>query len=673
MPLPLRLPRSTKPESTAYSAVEIDPNKSDTDVSNSTRTVPGWPTGPQRISNAPLWIIADFLMLLMPIAFIALAAMAHRLDGKQLSEYGRHVEQIILLGPTLFPLAFAALGGRSLKKIALWKAERGTTLGFLEHMIGSQSLVATVGHAITLHSLNVLTIGLLLLWALSPLGGQSALRLMQETNSTITNTRPVFYVNVDAPSEFTSQSYNEDAVNRVNAVVSTSLMTIDQTERSPVDAWNHPKIPRILDLEKSSENNSTDRPWYKVERNNDTSYASLTGVDVINLAADGSTNFTFPYEYMYLNCGLSPHNNFSSDSKSPFFVTPNYLTQIKYLKELAAANNLDDAQQFVPNGTSLAPKMGQALVSTRRSFFIYIKKDGLKTDSLLFGSNSVGLAYYLFECAMKSVMVEANILCEADTCVVDRLRRLDKPRSERLARSLPYDVVHDSHTASYFTRHMVEMGGQNSLFQPNPIDDFVNGNIPWRTPPDAPKNLNWTEYVRNPEKSVQMSQRLTKFINTYWDASRWPLAITRNDPFGTKSLNKTSGEPEAVLTMNKTEAIVSRQILVYRANTAWVATLVGCSCVLLLLGIFSLILSLQTTVPDVFDYVSSFTRDNPYIDAPAGGSGIDGAERARLLQRLPVQLGDVKAGAETGYIALRSIRGDNDAEAGKVRRERMYE
>ncbi len=55
--------------------------------------------------------------------------MAVRLDEMPLSTYGRHVQEVILLAPTIFPLAFAALVGRSLKRIALWKAERGTTLG----------------------------------------------------------------------------------------------------------------------------------------------------------------------------------------------------------------------------------------------------------------------------------------------------------------------------------------------------------------------------------------------------------------------------------------------------------------------------------------------------------------------------------------------------------------
>lgn len=58
-----------------------------------------------------------------------MAAVAYKLDQKPSSERGENIQRLILLGPTLFPLAFAALGGRSLRKIALWRAERGTTLG----------------------------------------------------------------------------------------------------------------------------------------------------------------------------------------------------------------------------------------------------------------------------------------------------------------------------------------------------------------------------------------------------------------------------------------------------------------------------------------------------------------------------------------------------------------
>jgi hypothetical protein len=121
----------------------------------------------------------------------------------------------------------------------------------LEHVIGSQSLAATVGHAISLHSLNLLTLGLLVLWALSPLGGQSALRLVYETNTTVTDSRLVFYANADATSRLPAGANNVDDFNRVNSVVSTALMTVDTLEWSPVDTWNHPKIPRVEELEQA--------------------------------------------------------------------------------------------------------------------------------------------------------------------------------------------------------------------------------------------------------------------------------------------------------------------------------------------------------------------------------------------------------------------------------------
>jgi hypothetical protein len=146
MPFSMRLPNLKGSTETAYKAVENEANSSVRDVS-APATIPGWPTNPQRIASAPLWIIVDFLLLLLPIAFISrfteslhsrvhllnycivLAALAWRLDGQELSSKGRSIEEAILLGPTLFPLAFAALGGRSLKRIALWRAQRGTTVG----------------------------------------------------------------------------------------------------------------------------------------------------------------------------------------------------------------------------------------------------------------------------------------------------------------------------------------------------------------------------------------------------------------------------------------------------------------------------------------------------------------------------------------------------------------
>jgi hypothetical protein len=59
--------------------------------------------------------------------------------------------------------------------------------------------------------------------------------------------------------------------------------------------------------------------------------------------------------------------------------------------------------------------------------------------------------------------------------------------------------------------------------------------------------------------------------------------------------------------------------------------------------------------PEVLGFVSSVTRDNPYVRVPGGGSTLDGLERARLLRDVRVRIGDVgEAGGEAGYIAVGS-------------------
>jgi hypothetical protein len=543
----------------------------------------------------------------------------------------------------------------------------------LEHVIGSQSLAATVVHAFSLHSLNFLTLGLLVLWALSPLGGQSALRLVHETNATVTDSRPLFYADSDATSRLPAGGNNVDDFNRVNSVVSTALMTADTLEWSPVDTWNHPKIPRVEELEQAEDRNATDRPWYTLDRHANHSYAALTGVDVINLPTTGTANFAIPYEYMYFSCDLSPANNITTRFIKEYGYNqtePNTQTQIKYLRDLNAAGMLQSGDGFNPNNNQTIAAGDYPPTSGSNDFFFYTKGEaGGKPEALLYGSRMVGLTYYLFECSMKSVMVEANILCESQNCGVARLRRLNIPRSKRNGDYLPYDIVSNGMYTVSFLQYLRKLGGENGIAGSNPVDAYISGITPWAT---NAAMKNWTEYVNQPQRSIDMSHRMTRVLNTYWDSSRWPLAMTRNDPWGSASINQTSGEPFEDMTMNGTNAVVTHQVPIYRANAGWVACLVICSSVLLLLGISSLVVSLLTTVPDIFDYVSSLTRENPHVNVPQGGSGLDGAKRARLLRKLPVQLGDADAGAEVGYITIRSIHDSKDRECGRVQKDRLY-
>lgn len=59
-----------KRQDVTYAAVELDPRRSDSDTADQQTTVEGWPTAPERISSASIWVVGDIVLLLMPIAFI---------------------------------------------------------------------------------------------------------------------------------------------------------------------------------------------------------------------------------------------------------------------------------------------------------------------------------------------------------------------------------------------------------------------------------------------------------------------------------------------------------------------------------------------------------------------------------------------------------------------------
>lgn len=87
--------------------------------------------------------------------------------------------------------------GRCSKYLGLFLAERGTTLGRLEQLVGSTSVFAALERQISLRRFSVVGYVLTIIWLLSPLGGQSALRLMGEEWDSVLSNGTVQYLNPD--------------------------------------------------------------------------------------------------------------------------------------------------------------------------------------------------------------------------------------------------------------------------------------------------------------------------------------------------------------------------------------------------------------------------------------------------------------------------------------------
>jgi hypothetical protein len=60
---------------------------------------------------------------------VDLAIAAALLDGHPESRYGRTVQEISRVGPTIYPIAFAAIVARFMRHMARWQAQRGLQLG----------------------------------------------------------------------------------------------------------------------------------------------------------------------------------------------------------------------------------------------------------------------------------------------------------------------------------------------------------------------------------------------------------------------------------------------------------------------------------------------------------------------------------------------------------------
>jgi hypothetical protein len=161
--------------------------------------------------------------------------------------------------PSLFLIIFATVGGRATSKIASYKLEQGVSLRKLEQLAGSKTLGSTISCQYHARGFNLLGIGLLSLWAISPLGGQAALRILEtEAVKEITPTN-VIYFNTDTPSNLVSEIQTSvDTTfqwyySNIGALYISTLFTPLSIKNSTMDLWGNAKIPILSSYAGSSD------------------------------------------------------------------------------------------------------------------------------------------------------------------------------------------------------------------------------------------------------------------------------------------------------------------------------------------------------------------------------------------------------------------------------------
>ncbi|KAK1846911.1 hypothetical protein CCHR01_10426 [Colletotrichum chrysophilum] len=146
--------------------------------------------------------LVDFLLIIPSMCFIIYGIVALQSNGRPIDEDPvPALRMAATYSPTVFPIAFAAVAANLLKAAAGWKMERGVTVLSLEYLLSCRTVFSAVTTPLSLRRANILVPFLVALWAMSPLGGQAALRIMDAI-----------------PSQYTENEINQALADMANGI-----------------------------------------------------------------------------------------------------------------------------------------------------------------------------------------------------------------------------------------------------------------------------------------------------------------------------------------------------------------------------------------------------------------------------------------------------------------------
>ncbi|KAF1977382.1 hypothetical protein BU23DRAFT_452372 [Bimuria novae-zelandiae CBS 107.79] len=568
----------------------------------------------------------DIVFHSSPLMFIALALIAARLDGKEVSQYGEHLQQVLLLSPTIFPVIFAALMGRCFKYLGLFLVERGTTLGRLEQLNGSTSLFSALERQFSLRAFSVVGYILMVVWLLSPLGGQSALRLQgQETNSVLSNST-FQYLNPETALD--TSMIGASAINGARGVFGpiflTALLSSPKYQDTSMDLWGNVRMPRYSSVE-----NSTSEEWKPVvdDDKSNITYASLIGIPVAFVNGNGASNFSIKARQWDLACNK---NKMQGGKEAGF-------------------GRLDVSTWKVANVPVNTTCTGWPCPISFKSLS---NEDAADEDYYNYTVSTCELSYDLYE---------TRINCKGKSCTPTAMRKIDRYTGANYTRD----------TDAYFQKIVLA----NIMATLPNIDNLGVGSVAFRGSSNAEKWLadptNFVGYLYTYAQLYTLtpelfSQRLTVLWNTFFQST---YAMTTLSGALDQTFSNVTRSAHSQLFNGTVAALTTPMPNVWRTNWNWFIALLVSSVVLQIAAYAALFFKYYTCVPDIIGYASSMTLLNPYVPVPTGGTTLHGLERACMLQDMQVMIGDVCADEPAGAVAFAKV---DKGRVARLNRKRFY-
>ncbi|KAK0658036.1 hypothetical protein B0T16DRAFT_453443 [Cercophora newfieldiana] len=648
--------------------------KRDPPARNASQKLEGWPPPPASLKKPTLDTVLGILVDAASVAsfflFMALAVAAARVHGRLVNfQEWDMLYAALNAAVTIFPLVYMFISARTIKFLASRALERGTTLGSLEQLLASRSLGGAVSILWSLQTINLVGLLLITVTAISPLGAQAALQMLKTEDRAELSQPGITYLTSLAGSSSIlelSPGYLTENLPGLNSLYTSSISASPQIKNSSVDLWGNVKIPW---LPRPNTATPDSEGWYDVPPELAAEkYSSLVGVPIVNLPSGKNTSFSIETSYMDLDC----YDLFLGD---PVNIThPNIAVPANQSAPAPYRGSIPTTQSrfrialdsIRPGYTD--PEIWRYLNDTSTTYpqrTLLLQSPTSGVESL----DKVNTAH----CRISTVYIEALTICLSPrsglllppSCSVTRLRPSRRPHPHPNLTPFEFGQYLASFgenfpEATTFASRWIASSPASSLAEMY----LVNPMNPLSPTPDDPLTFRQPLRLHALVSPAQLSERLGQLVNTYHLGSLSPGAITGITIKNAASLSEaelgagyTTARDGVVVEMNETR---------YVCRWGWWGLFVVACVVMLGAAVTGIVVRTGLVGPDILGYVSSLTRDSPYVRIAEGGSAVDGAERARLLSGLRVQLRDVGSkGREVGKLVFASMEGAEEEVVGR--------
>lgn len=568
---------------------------------------------------------------------------------------------------------FSAIVGRFLTSIATWRLEHGVDVASMEYLIGCRTVFGAVNTPLRLRILHYALPLLVTLWALSPLGGQAALRVVSSGPEYTNETVPVSYLDSLSPffigdSASTANTFKPS----INAVFVGALIAPKSIKEDHQDLYGNLKVPLLEDRIASA--SPKQEGWYYMKSDESILYSSLVGLPVAGLEEEGSTFLNIETSYLYPTCTLS-RQDISNTTASE------YDDWEKYRQE--NLNNGPIGNMVLDFDSTRGPNdfaLRDPLTVTEPRTIVFGNVGIIEADTGGLYAYPLELRYATkATCAMTTTYVEVQFVCEGKACNAVAIRESRLSHVSNAATWLDGLLAPGANSIAWpslaqrFYTEFINASNQGASRSSSALERFLmNPDAPFSDPEAQPVLANVGE--------TAFSYRFAQLLNTYLLANTAPLSVTGNfSVYSAEDLLRAADNytfygvkglpPGHGLAANTTATLESVQTVLV-CNLPWLVVLAIGSTVMFSAGLATTFLNLVRKGPEILDSFTSLMRDSPFVHVDTGASTEDAADKARRLRKVRVMLGDVRAEETVGYVALGTSIKEESAQ--KLRSGRMY-